>query len=398
MIALPKDRGPLFVALATLASFFLLWEWSSGVKDVVTFGGFAFVLVQVARRKMCWDLGGFGWPLLAWLAACALSCVFSIDARFSWRSYWKLLELAAGLVALIHLLRAGRRLEIATDAITGGFALAALCDLARLVAHHVHGIEFQTDGRWGGSHYGFPTIAAAVHATGFVLSVGALVRCRSLALRGGFALALAVQGYLLLSLQTRSVFVGLAAGFVVLALGATRERKRVLIALATGVVVMGAALVGSPAFRAKIVSGTFSDRMGIWKDAVTCIRLQPATGLGYGHGIFYKVHRRVPRSIREAEGRYNHAHNMLLEATIETGWPGISAWLLLLGTAAWRIGATLRRSDGERRAAVAALAAALTVLVVYGQFSAFFALAPIYLFWNLLGVAVSASTTRPRTE
>jgi O-antigen ligase len=89
---------------------------------------------------------------------------------------------------------------------------------------------------------------------------------------------------------------------------------------------------------------------------------------------------------------------MLLEATIETGWPGIAAWLFLLGTAAWKIVATLRRSEGERRAAVAALAAAVAVLVVYGQFSAFFALAPIYLFWNLLGAALSATGGRTTME
>ena len=58
---------------------------------------------------------------------------------------------------------------------------------------------------------------------------------------------------------------------------------------------------------------------------------------------------------------------------------------------ALKIVRTLRRSEGERRAALAALASALAVLAVYGQFSAFFALAPIYLFWNLLGAALAGT-------
>ena len=380
---------------AALFAFSLIWLWSSGYKDAVTWGGFAFVLVRRFRSREKLNFGGLGRPLLAYLAVCAVSAWFSIDALFSWRAYWKLLELAAGFVALANLLRPGRRADLATTAVAVALLLAATEDCLRLAVDRHFGVRFETDGRLDGSRYGFPTIAAAVHAAGFVLCAALLLRARFFAPRLACAGGIALIGVLLLNFQTRSVFLGIGAGLLVLLASASRERHRALAAIGLSAAVLAAALLGSPAFRHKIFSGTFSDRIGIWHDAATVIRMQPQIGeyfgMGYGHGIFLKVHEAATRRHRAAHMAYNHVHNMVLETLVETGWPGLAAWLALLGTAARRFVRALRRAGDERRWTLAALAAALVTLIVYGQFSAFFALAPIFLFWNLLGILAAAS-------
>jgi O-antigen ligase len=223
-----------------------------------------------------------------------------------------------------------------------------------------------------------------------------LLRASKVWQRVASAAGLCIIGWLLLSFQTRSVLLGIAAGFLVLLVAASRERKRAFIAIGLCSLALAAALFASPSFRHRIVSGSFSDRIGIWHDAVEIVKLEPGTGkyfgIGYGHGIFIKVEKHIPGKTRGAKYVYNHTHNMILETLVETGWPGLLAWLALLGTAAWRIVRALLRAGEERRWTLATLAAALVTLTVYGQFSAFFALAPFFLFWNLLGIAAAAAS------
>ncbi len=389
----------LFAAVAFV--FAMVWLWSSGVKDAVTWCGFAWVLVGAIRRREKIYCGGLGWPLLAYLVFCALSAWTSIDPKFSWRAYWKLIELVAGFIALANLLRPDRRSDVAARSIALAMIVAGAADAIRFAIDRHFDTHFFTDGRWDGSRYGFPTIAAAVHAAGFVLCAALLLRARTIGQRLACAAGLGVIGWLLLGFETRSVVLGIAAGFLVLLLAAARDRKRAFKAIGLCSVACAVALVASPSFRARIVSGSFSDRVGIWNDAKNTILFAPKVGkyfgVGYGHGIFLKVHEVAGRRHRAARQAYNHTHNMILEALVETGWPGMLAWLALLGTAAVRFVRAVRRADDERRWTLAALAAALVTLIVYGQFSAFFALAPIFIFWNLLGV-LAAAEAPPRTS
>jgi len=370
------------VAAAAFA-FSLIWLWSSGYKDAVTWGGFAFVLFDAFRRGTKISCGGLGWPVLLYLAVCAISCWTSIDARHSWRAYWKLLELVAGFVALATLLKPGRRPDIATQAVALAMIVVAVADSVRLLADSTYGANFLTDGRWSGSRYGFPTIAAAVQAAGFVLCAAALLRARQWWHRLAGLAGIVLIGRLLIGFQTRSVLLGIAAGMLVLLVAASRNRRPAVVMLGICSAVLTIALIASPSFRHRIVAGGFSDRLGIWKDAVQVVKFQPQAGkyfgIGYGHGIFLKMQKNIPKGYRSAKYVYNHTHNMVLETLVETGWPGFIAWFLLLGTAAWRFLRALLTAGDRRRWTLATLAAALTTLLVYGQFSAFFALAPIFL-------------------
>lgn len=397
--ALRSPSPALAFAAATAFAFSLIWLWSSGYKDGVTFAGLGYVLFQAFRRRERISCGGLGWPILAYVVVCAISSWTSMDTNLSWRAYWKLLELVAGFIALANLLRPGRRSDFAALAIASAMILAAAADSLRFAADATYGTRFLTDGRWSGSRYGFPTIAAAVHAVGLVLSAAMLLRAAKPFHRLLGVAGLALTGWLLLGFQTRSVLLGIGAGFGVLIVAASRNRRPALVALSLCSAALAVALVASPGFRTRILSGSFSDRAGIWRDAVQVIKFEPKAGkyfgIGYGHGIFLKIQKRMPKGLRSAKHVYNHTHNMVLETLVETGWPGFIAWFALLGTAAWRFVGALRRAGDERRWTLAAPAAALVVLLVYGQFSAFFALAPIFLFWNLLGVLAAAWSPGP---
>lgn len=396
------ERGGFPLAVAF--SFSLIWLWSSGYKDAVTWGAFLFAIGDAIRRRERISFGGLGLPILAYLVCCAISSARSIHPvpNWSWRHYYKLIELVAGFIAIVNLLRRGRRAETAARAVAFAFVFVWLADGTRLLVNLLMHTDFMTDGRWNGSRFNFPTIAAAVHAAGFVFVVALLLLVRGAKQRVALAAGLALCCAILMSLQTRSVILGIAAGLVVLLASLSEERKRAFAIIGIAGAIFAAVMFGSPAVRTRILSGGFSDRLAIWHDVMLAIKDEPRmgckTGYGYGHGILKPVYKRViNRKRMTAKTVLDHAHNMELELLLQTGWPGLVAWLALLATAAWRtLRAVLRETDATRRWAIAAVAAALASLVVYGQFSAFFALAPIFLFWNLLGLL--AALTAPRTE
>jgi len=401
-----QDGGML---LATVFAFTLLWLWSSGLKDAAVWSALLYVIVTAIRRRERIHFGGLGWPLLIYLFVCALSSWNSLQPwkgsgphawSGSWRCYFKLIELVAGYIALANILRYGRRAQSAVIALALAFVLAWLCDGVRLGAHTCSGLNFLNDGRWSGSRYGFPTIAAAVHACGFVLCVALLLRARAMRSRVVLFCGLLLCCVLLINFQTRSVFLGLAAGLLLLFASLSEERKRALAAMGFAALLLVGIMLGSPSLRTRFLTGGFSDRLNIWADAALVIKYQPAshhiTGYGYGHGIFTTVYGYLPKKYIKTRDKKDHAHNMFLETLIETGWPGLAAWILLLATAARNATrALLRATNPAHRWAIASVSAALVFLVVYGQFSAFFALAPIFLFWNLLGILAALCTCVP---
>ena len=51
---------PFSPVLAVVFAFSLIWSWSSGYKDVVTWGAFAYVLYGAIRRREKMFCGGIG--------------------------------------------------------------------------------------------------------------------------------------------------------------------------------------------------------------------------------------------------------------------------------------------------------------------------------------------------
>lgn len=391
---------PLSSVLSVAFAFSLIWSWSSGYKDAVTWGAFVYVLYDAIRRRKMFDCGGIGWPLLAFLVVCGISAFTSVLPGKSSSAYLKLLELAAGCIALINLLRRDERSASATRAVAFAMLALVVVDsvLLLLDVRNPGPKSFLTDARWSGSHYGFPTIAAAVIATGFVLIAAVLLHTKKLVLRAACVAGLVLCGILFSHFQTRSVFLGLACGLVVLLLATIKERKIALAAVALCGLVLAGAMFGAPKLRERVLSGSSSGRNDIWADARYQIGQQIPQynrwfGYGYGHGIFKESYKMTLKRFIRAKVRHDHAHNMMLDITLQAGLPGLAAWLWLLAAVIAETIRSLLRAEGATRWAIGALASALVVLVVYGQFSAFFALAPHFLFWNLLGLLLAACAT-----
>lgn len=393
----PPWPGGLSSVLSALFAASLLWSCTKGYTDAVTWAAFAYLLYDSIRNRRMFSCGGIGLPLLAFLIICGISAFNSVVPKESPRAFLKLIQLSAGCIALINLLRPGDRATTATR--TLAFAMLALIAIDSLVLLHDQWRpgpkSFLTDGRWSGSHFGFPTIAAAVTATAFVLTTALLLHTKSSAVRIACAAGLILGGILFNQYQTRSVFLGLAGGLGLLLLLTIKDRKRALATAALSALVLATALLGSPKFRERVLSGSSSGRDAIWTDARLQISRQIPQykrwfGYGYGHGVFKETYKMTLKRDIRAKVRLDHTHNMMLEILLQAGWFGLAAWLWLLAATAWQTLRALLVATGPTRWTIGALASALLALLIYGQFSLFFALAPHFLFWNLLGLLLAA--------
>ena len=106
-------------------------------------------------------------------------------------------------------------------------------------------------------------------------------------------------------------------------------------------------------------AATQDPRLKVWAVAIETIKEHPIKGLGFGRGI-------DRQTLHEEFGNplLWHAHNLILEAAVETGIVGGALLLLLIGSTAYK-GLRLSR---EQSAAHAACGVALVAIVV-GMFA-----------------------------
>jgi putative inorganic carbon (HCO3(-)) transporter len=132
----------------------------------------------------------------------------------------------------------------------------------------------------------------------------------------------------------------------------------------------------------------FKGRPQLWAAAVRMVTAEPLTGVGIGR-YFKVVYAWAPRQ-EELPRPQENAHNYFLQVAAETGWPGLVAFLALLGLAFSSSARTIRSTApiGTRRLALA-LACGITAFAVSlltghslllheGQIT----------FWPLVGAAV----------
>lgn len=130
--------------------------------------------------------------------------------------------------------------------------------------------------------------------------------------------------------------------------------------------------------------GTLSFRVEVWRWALYGVMDFPFTGCGLG--AFRDVSRLLyPMNIAP---NYDiaHAHNIFLQVALDTGIPGLIAYLALLGTAgamAWRVA----RSDPAHRPLALGLLGGLIALHAYGLTDALApGSKPALIFWAMLGL------------
>jgi putative inorganic carbon (hco3(-)) transporter len=128
-------------------------------------------------------------------------------------------------------------------------------------------------------------------------------------------------------------------------------------------------------------------RSTIWAQSRQLSEQAPLTGIGLGAfpAVYQQADTRVPLFI-------THAHNIVLQAALDLGWPGALAYMALLAGAAFGAArAGWRLSRGARAGAAYGLAAAVLAFVIFGMLDAITLTAKAGLIvWYVVGLAAAA--------
>lgn len=168
----------------------------------------------------------------------------------------------------------------------------------------------------------------------------ALLSRKTLAVVTGLCSAL-MAGVLVLT-QSRSGYMGVALGLVVLAAFRKRWFLLVLPLLAlAGLVLLWALGAQSLVDGALMLdtTGTANGRFEVWERAVYMLQDFPYTGVGL-NTFPYVGDAMYPYFLLGPEARVPHAHNNLLQVGVDLGLPGAVAYVALLTTffvCAWRV-------------------------------------------------------------
>lgn len=215
---------------------------------------------------------------------------------------------------------------------------------------------------------------------------------------GALAAFIGLLGVLVLT-QSRTAWVSaVAAGGLLVAL-----RSRVTAAIcAIGAVSIAAAawwmglatLLGTIQKRSLPIWPyvTNEDRTAIWSMALEKIKAHPVTGVGLG--TFRELVRTT--NIRGEPAVVPHAHNTFLQVTLDTGFPGLAAYVALLAIATamtWQI--LESAADSRLKALVAGLWGGLAAIHLFGLTDAIAlgAKVGVFLWWNLALIAAAWKLT-----
>lgn len=209
---------------------------------------------------------------------------------------------------------------------------------------------------------------------------------------------------------SRAAWLGLAIGFVVLALLSPRRKQMALWAAGLVVVLVIAAAVpvaGQPQDFATRLRSTFtfteadSARVALWRGAITLAARDPL--LGVGPEVFKQEFAQIKPtewSLLDPEDKSARAHSDVLHVAATVGIPAALAYVailaLLIGRGVWALarpeGRTAAFGAAEgfegRRGLVAGLLAAVVAYVVFLQFG-FTMIDVTPLFWALAGALVA---------
>jgi putative inorganic carbon (hco3(-)) transporter len=217
------------------------------------------------------------------------------------------------------------------------------------------------------------------------------------------ALLLLTAGTLVLT-QSRGAWTGMALASLVF-LAWYGRRTRLVAALAVGVCAVLAVWLG-PARVANLainrsgpgMAANISGRLELWSCAVEGIGDFPLTGMGMN--VFRKVMPVLyPTAQSSPRVDIAHAHNLLLQAALDLGIPGLVAYVAIWVTVAVLLVSAYRRSD-ERlwRVAAGGLGAGLVAHFAFGTTDAVALGAKAgVVFWLAVGLAVAVHRTELRT-
>ena len=214
-------------------------------------------------------------------------------------------------------------------------------------------------------------------------------------------LALALMAGVLILTQSRSAYIGVATGLIVLAVSRNRWFALSLPLLAV-IALARAWSVGADSFLDSILildrTGTASGRFEVWQRALYMIQDFPYTGIGLN--MFpYVGDAMYPYLLLGPNAKVPHAHNNFLQIAVDIGIPGLIAYLALLTTfclCAWRV------YHGSQSCSISLLTAGLfsgmLAHQVYGLADAIkLGAPPGFTLWIMLGLMAALYNLQARS-
>jgi len=201
--------------------------------------------------------------------------------------------------------------------------------------------------------------------------------------------------------QSRSAYVGVVTGLIVLAISRNRWFWLSFPSLAA-IALSRVWSVGAESFLDSVlmldVTGTAAGRFEVWQRALYMIQDFPYTGIGlnmfpYVGDVMY------PYFLLGPDAKVPHAHNNFLQVAIDLGIPGLVAYLALLITfclCAWRVYQGSR--SRSTRLLSAGLFSGMLAHQVYGLTDAItLGAKPGFIFWIMLGLMAALYNLQARS-
>lgn len=234
---------------------------------------------------------------------------------------------------------------------------------------------------WYGSRAGWPRLVLLLLAMLGVLFAASAYATLNRTLWLGFAVQLTLLGGLMLS---RSEYT-------------QRTMRRALVIAASVIATLVLAFASVQATREATGTGKAlqaDNRLLLWPEIVEQIGENPLTGYGFGRGLLRDPLR---ADFAEIDMHLWHAHNIVLEALLQLGIPGLLLLTLLLGSLV-REGWRYARSPDERAMACGiALIAVVAGMLMRNMTDTLFVRQNALLFWGVAGILLGLplSANRP---
>ncbi len=353
-----------FVAL------FSLWD-GDGLRDALSWWGFGalsllllitgiVVVVRHRRHFLALVTRLDSWPILAFMAVCLISTLWSAYPLMSLLGSFIQISTALVGISLLLIQRVGRLVAIAGWMVHVHLALSLVFEavVALFVPGH-HLLPLWTDygSNAPGAYYWsqgllftggrIQGIVANANLTCFLALLGLiLIGCLVAARRVRMALAIpAIVLDLLMIALTRSAtvliaaFLVVAAGLVAIGFRRFRGRGRIVLAAVGAVVIaiigFGSSRASAPLLGALGKGDDLTGRLEIWRIVGEHVAERPVLGWGW---ISYWAPWVSPFNqlvVRDGV-QYLQAHNAYLDIAFQVGIPGLLAFVVVVGSLVYR--------------------------------------------------------------
>lgn len=379
--------------LACVAALFVavsLFSHTVAARLLLLAAGIALAAVVLVRaRALVRPLPPIWIPFLLWAGWALLSLTWSIEPERSLKE-WRNEVFYTGVALWVCYVgaQAGQ-----ARLVLGVVAAAALVACALFIGYFSQGLAYDQRGWHGGP---------GNHSSALLTLMPCAVIAGWYAARAGWPpwtkfCAWALAALFLASAYTtlnRTVWLGFAVEAIVL--GALVLRRNAAPTPRDKLVLAGlvlAVLAGSGAMMLNIQGEREAlgiarpleedSRFALWPEIAERIAERPLTGYGFGRGL-------LRASLREEFGDIDkflwHAHNLFLEALVQTGVPGVLLLVLLLAAiarAGWRLAS---HADEAAAACGIALLGVLAGMLVRNMTDTLLVRQNALVFWGVVGI------------